>query len=143
MSLLTIEDDFDYITSFQKVPKEQLPSWFLPERTRILTRKEDQEKDFQFNKKQPIVYWMQRDMRTLDNMALLLAQELAILHKVELHVVHVLLPPPKSNSIDESSLPPLHEMPITQRHGQFYLGGLEKVHNQLQKQNKFDITITI
>ena len=104
-----------------------LPDWMLPERTCVLTETKELKKSGKC-----ILYWMQRDVRTVDNWALLYASHAATSNKVPLHVLFA-LPPPAVES-DESSLPPtMVEMRITERHGSFLLGGLELVHEELHK----------
>lgn len=139
------------------VPSTELPSWMLPQRTRVLT----QTKTTSNNKKTKtagdddghcVLYWMQRDVRTVDNWGLLLAQHLAQAKKLPLRVVHVLSsPPPASDSCssdenDEAddnandTPPPLERMRTTERHGRFLLGGLECVHDELKAKNvPFDV----
>jgi deoxyribodipyrimidine photo-lyase len=106
-------------------PKSLLPDWMLPERTRLLTTTKDLKKNGKC-----VVYWMQRDVRSVDNWALLFAGHMAETANVPLQVLYVLPPPPKQQS--DGSLPPaMDEMRITERHGSFLLGGLEKVHAEL------------
>ena len=85
----------------QHISKDQLPDWMMKERTRILYQAV-----MNNNHKQVIVYWMQRDVRTTDNWAWLLAvhyatqaaaQQSSVASTVgttELHVVYALPPPP-------------------------------------------------
>jgi len=82
-----------------------------------------------------IVYWMQRDVRTVDNWALLYANWLAELHHVPLQVMYCLHPPPTEEL--ESALPPkiMLETKMTHRHGSFMLGGLKCVHADLKARN--------
>ncbi|EED91138.1 predicted protein [Thalassiosira pseudonana CCMP1335] len=69
---------------------------------------------------------MLRDVRTVDNWALLFAQSLAVQQKVPLRVVYALPPPPS--------------MALTVRHGTFLLDGLKVVANELQEASvPFDI----
>jgi deoxyribodipyrimidine photo-lyase len=124
-----------YVTTCDPVPADHLPSWMKPERTRMLTSKDltTLPKDGK-----SIVYWMQRDVRTADNWALLLASHLAESNDLPLHVVHVLNPPAsKSNGEgedDDSFVPPtLENMGMTERHGKFLLGGLQLVHEELSE----------
>jgi deoxyribodipyrimidine photo-lyase len=125
--------DFSYITSFDPVPSDNLPSWMLQERTRVLNdRPVADDGDC-------IVYWMQRDVRTVDNWGLLLGQELAFRHKVPLRVIHVLHRPThtKEQLRSQSSWPPteLVDLPMTERYGTFLLGGLECVHKELEEKS--------
>jgi deoxyribodipyrimidine photo-lyase len=99
------------------------------ERTRMLTS----EQLMPANAKS-VVYWMQRDVRTADNWALLFAAHLAETAKVPLHVIHVLPPPPQSTSTDEHP-PSLIDLTMTERHGTFLLGGLQLVHKELEQKS--------
>lgn len=65
----------------------------------------------------PVIYWMQRDQRTIDNWALLYAQQLAFQHNVPLMVVFCLVP----NFLDANI-----------RHYSFMLKGLKEVEKQLK-----------
>jgi len=128
--------------------EEYVPDWMNVRRTKILTSPDvmvpkqprcdssgDEEEE------ECILYWMQRDMRTVDNWALLLAQHLARERGVPLHVVYTLPPPPPSSSSSSSSessphLPPLaYDMPMTQRHATFLLRGLRLVEKELRALN--------
>jgi deoxyribodipyrimidine photo-lyase len=103
-----------------------LADWMLPERTRVLTTT--------INLKATgkcIVYWMQRDVRTVDNWALLHACHMAETAKVPLMVLFC-LPPQRENPSNDSLPPTMMEMRITERHGSFLLGGLEHVHAELE-----------
>ena len=107
----------------------------LPERTRILSSSPPSlAKSSSSSKTGSILYWMQRDVRTVDNWALLLARHFAQVSGLPLRVLYTLPPPPPPPmSSSEDSLPPtLQEMPMTQRHGTFLVGGLEEVHKELQ-----------
>ena len=116
-----------YVTTSEPVPKDNLPSWMLKERTRMLTSKDVKLK----NDGKSVIYWMQRDVRTSDNWALLFAGHLAETKKVPLHVIHVLPPPPPS--AQNGDIADLEDMRLTERHGAFYLGGLEIVHKELEE----------
>jgi len=122
--------------TIEHVNKEELPSWMLTERTRILNKSQ---KSCNINSKTgSVVYWMQRDVRTVDNWALLLAGHFAETSGLPLHVIYALPPPPANprTTPDEHNLPPvLADMPMTERHGTFLIGGLECVHKELKKQN--------
>ena len=110
------------------LPAGLCPDWFRPERARLLTpsaplpRKGGgggggDDDDF-------VLYWMQRDVRAEDNWALLLAEHLARDLGVALRVCYVLPPPPPPPPASEA-LPPLAaDLPMTERHGSFLLGGL-------------------
>jgi deoxyribodipyrimidine photo-lyase len=116
------------------VPNDHLPKWMKEERTRMLTN-EDMMPN---NDGKSVVYWMQRDVRTADNWALLFAAHLAETQKVPLHVIYLLPPPPPSSSSsndDDGHPPSLVDLPMTERHGKFLLGGLERVHEELEKNN--------
>ena len=122
MSLLAEASD----SEVAHAPYSLLPDWMLPERTRLLTTSADLKASGKC-----IVYWMQRDVRTVDNWALLFAGDVAQTAKVPLQVVFVLPPAPLPRS-DETLPPTMDEMRITERHGSFLLGGLEKVHSELE-----------
>ena len=141
----------------QHIPKEHLPDWMMKERTRILYENRSRSND---HNKQVIVYWMQRDVRTTDNWALLLATHFATQSSVlspsnthtttELHVVYAVPspPPPTSaaappqfentettgnkSSTSTTEIPDLVHLPMTERHGKFLMGGLECVYQELQ-----------
>jgi deoxyribodipyrimidine photo-lyase len=132
MSSSSSSSSFQYITSADPVP--DLPSWMLSERTRILSKGDN---DNTADGSNIILYWMQRDVRTQDNWALLLAQHYAQGHKLPLHVVHVLPPPPPTPSDPSTTTqpPPLSEMPMTERYGKFLLDGLKCVHDELGAQS--------
>jgi len=74
-----------------------------------------------------------RDVRTIDNWALLFAQSLAVQKEVPLRVVYALPPPPEEEpSEGEDGAPPSPaEMPLTVRHGSFLLDGLKVVSEEL------------
>ena len=133
------------------IPKEQLPDWMMPERTRILYenhQREDQIDTTTTTKKNIVVYWMQRDVRTTDNWAWLLAVHWATRPTPpsatststtsttnEVHVVYALPPPPPppNTTSTTETIPDLIHLPMTERHGKFLLGGLKCVHEELQK----------
>jgi len=102
-----------------------LPDWMLPERTRTLTTTKNPKETGKC-----VVYWMQRDVRTVENWALLFAGHVAESAKVTLQVLFV-LPLTSVPQADESLPPSMDEMRITERHGSSLLGGLEKVHAEL------------
>jgi deoxyribodipyrimidine photo-lyase len=116
------------------VPSTELPSWMLSQRIRVLTETETVSDD---NKNDCVVYWMQRDMRTIDNWALNLAQHYAKKSNLPLRVVHVITTPLPSNDEedDDDEPPPLEQLRTTERHGRFLLGGLEFVHDELKEKN--------
>jgi deoxyribodipyrimidine photo-lyase len=128
----------------QHISRDQLPDWMLKERTRILYEKDPTTTTTATkpsNNQQSVVYWMQRDVRTSDNWAFLLAIHYAMQYNATLHVVYALQPPPPSSSTtsndtdDEATIPDLIHLPMTERHGQFLLGGLECVYNDLSLHN--------
>lgn len=120
-----------------------LPRGMRKERTRVLTSDKVTPPVAAKQKGDgAVVYWMQRDMRTSDNWALLLASSLARQCQVPLHVVYALPPPPlkltENNDAGNPSarpLPALVDLPMTRRHADFLLGGLEHVHKELKKYN--------
>jgi deoxyribodipyrimidine photo-lyase len=121
-------------------PASLLPNWMLAERTFALTPQLLEQPKTKVGKQLPgssVVYWMQRDVRTVDNWALLWAAYLAASQKVPLHVVYVLPPPPLSSQQgDDNNLPPaLADVSMTERHGMFLLGGLECVWKELKEKN--------
>lgn len=136
---------FPYIYDGDRpVPSNELPSWMLPQRTRVLTETEtvSNQKTSKGNDG-CVLYWMQRDVRTVDNWGLLLAQHLANAKKLPLRVVHVLAASDPNND-DENDIneneaddtpPSLEQMQITERHGRFLLGGLERVNDELKTKN--------
>lgn len=120
-------------------PKSLLPAWMLEERTKCLNNVDINNKSGTTKTGGSIVYWMQRDVRTEDNWALLWASSIAAEQKMPIYVVYILPPPPqaiesKTNTENTGhQLPPsLKDMPMTRRHGDFLLGGLECVHKELQ-----------
>jgi deoxyribodipyrimidine photo-lyase len=104
-----------------------LSDWMRPERTRVLTSTTTLKETGKC-----IVYWMQRDVRTVDNWALLHACHMAKTAKVPLLVLFYLPPPPETPS-DDSLPPTMMEMRITECRGSFLLGGLEHVHAELSE----------
>ncbi len=143
-SILHVEDDL-------------LPQWMNRERTKVLTgpdvtqpKKINSDND---KGQRCVYYWMQRDLRTVDNWALLFAQHLAQSQNIPLRVLYVLPCPYTSTSAaiagdnsnnsdsddsdhDASSLPPkVCEMQMTERHGSFLLGGLKVVEEELRDKN--------
>lgn len=119
-------------------PASLLPHWMLKERTLALTPLALEPNDAKEQPGSSVVYWMQRDVRTVDNWALLWAAYLATSRKVALHVVYALPPPPPSPQQGDGAdtLPPaLADMSMTTRHGMFLLGGLECVYKELKEKN--------
>lgn len=118
------------IEEVKHVPKELLPNWMLEGRTKVLTE------SCTLNEGgSSVVYWMQRDVRTKDNWALLLAAHFATTRRVPLRVLYSIPPPPPETSSsvnkDPDAIPNLKDLPMTRRHGMFLLGGLECVYNEL------------
>eukprot|EP00978_Attheya_sp_CCMP212_P005716 scaffold12829_cov65-Attheya_sp.AAC.1 len=119
------------------VAEDLRPSWLNPERTRVLTKHTTNlAQNDKKHEKACIIYWMQRDVRTVDNWALLFAQHLAQTCDVPLKVAYCLPPPPPAqtpaNDSHGNTLPPkVWDMPMTERHGSFLLGGLEIVEREL------------
>jgi deoxyribodipyrimidine photo-lyase len=109
------------------IPKSELPEWFIPSRSRILTDPQLTSKT-RNAKDGSVVYWMQRDMRARDNWALCLASYFAAQKGLPLRVVYAFAPPP--TRLDP--MPSLQDLPMTRRHGNFLLGGLELVHKELE-----------
>lgn len=109
-----------------------IPAWFNKERTRVITAP-----DVVVPKPGNCVYyWMQRDMRTQDNWALLFANFLAKKQNVPLKVLFVLPCPVPSDSAKDNDFPPkVCEMNMTARHGSFLLGGLKIVESELRDVN--------
>ena len=117
------------------VPKTVLPDWFRQERTRVLTDPSLEIKVAD-DALSTVVYWMQRDVRTVDNWALCLAASLVAKYELGLHVVYVLPPPPNNEGDKTYKFPPqLIDLNMTSRHGHFLLGGLEHVHRELATLN--------
>lgn len=124
--------------AIRHMDEDTLPRGMLPERTRILTSKDVEPKEGAGGS---VVYWMQRDVRTSDNWALTLASWLAQQRNVPLRVLYALPPPPPSrrsngNDDDESDgthPPAMVDLPMTRRHADFLLGGLERVRKELEK----------
>lgn len=142
----------------QHVAKDLLPEWMLAERTRVLSMSPSLADTHNAKaaaagaSSSSVVYWMQRDVRTADNWALLLAAHLAVQKNVPLRVVYALPPPPSASSattataaaaaassstLDDAegnvAVPSLVDLPMTVRHGKFLLGGLECVHSELKE----------
>lgn len=111
----------------QHVPKSELPEWFIPSRSRILTDPKITT-EASISKEGSVVYWMQRDMRARDNWALCLASYFAARKGLPLRIVYAFVPPP--SEVDHP-MPALIDLPWTRRHGDFLLGGLESVHKEL------------
>jgi hypothetical protein len=118
------------------VPNTLIPEWFNQERTKILTTPSVVEPKAGQQQSQSVYYWMQRDMRTEDNWALLYAEYLAKEQKVPLKVVYVLPPPVPAGGEEVEGMPSkVCEMNMTERHGTFLLGGLKIVEGELHEKN--------
>jgi len=113
------------------------PTWMNRERTRILTFPQGITKpkipvSEEMKQHSCVYYWMQRDVRAVDNWALHYAEFLAQKYQVPLRVVYTLPPPPSStlNSTAQlkstNSMPPkVYDMNLTHRHGMFLIEGLK------------------
>ena len=138
--------------SVKHIPDEFCPSWMKKERTRLLndvalTMMGGNRNGQQGGGDQPnnasgcVVYWMQRDVRTADNWALLLAAHWAQQYQLPLRVLYSMPPPPpppppsQKESETIETIPDLANLPMTERHGKFLLGGLECVYNELKVWN--------
>lgn len=123
----------------EHIPAQLCPSWMLKERTRVLNSIQEFPSDKEDGSGGCVVYWMQRDVRTADNWALLLAAHWAETQQVPLRVLYALPPPPPpppaDSSDNDNEIPDLLHLPMTERHGKFLLGGLECVYNELKEWN--------
>lgn len=104
--------------SIISVPKKYIPTWMKQERTRVLTTPTTPK-----DRGKCVLYWMQRDVRTEDNWALLFAMHMAKECQVPLRVAHI-LPSPEEQAER-----------LTERHTSFLLGGLKSVHEELNAVN--------
>jgi deoxyribodipyrimidine photo-lyase len=111
---------------------DQIPSWMLPERTRVLRNHQSKINADHDLSESSVVYWMQRDVRTVDNWALLYASHVAQTSNSTLRVVYCL--PPPNPSTETSVIRPFYEK-LTERYGSFLLGGLQLVHAELADKN--------
>jgi deoxyribodipyrimidine photo-lyase len=144
-----------------------VPEWFKIERTKVLSPTEMMVEKYATtaaataatgstttttsSASASVIYWMQRDVRSVDNWALALAAHLADATSATLRVVYA-LPPPTTTTTrllmeeeeeeeedddDESDkstiIPDLKHLGMTERHGKFLLGGLECVHQELKQ----------
>lgn len=116
-------------SAINHVSDDLIPSFMRKERTRVLT------KDIKVlnNKGKAVYYWMQRDMRVIDNWALLFGEHLAKEQNLPLKVLYV-LPPVVPKSSDEYPSK-VCEMRMTERHGHFLIGGLKVVEKELREKN--------
>jgi deoxyribodipyrimidine photo-lyase len=132
------------------ISSDLVPSWFRRERCRLLTTPQTSHKVQNTLRDDGgatatagcVIYWMQRDMRTVDNWAMLLTQHLASEHfQVPMRVLYTMPPPytvsPRPSS--SSSSPPCYTN-MTARHASFLLGGLQSVEEELRELHvPFDI----
>ena len=135
----TSSDPMD--NNIQHVPKKYIPTWFHPKRTRILT--EPATLDPFLNKTgKSVIYWMQRDVRTVDNWALLFSLHMAKELKVPLRVVHVLPSPEEQLQVKQSVIDndTIKNQRMTERYASFLLGGLKLVQKEL---NEMDVELNI
>ena len=149
------KSDIPSILQVPHVRKEYLPEWMNKERTKVLTIGTEIVQPIRESSKnndgmgeQCVVYWMQRDVRTVDNWAILYAEYLSRKNKVPLKVIYVLTPPPSVSTTSSDSLekggkemPPLvNDINMTQRHGSFLIQGLKLVEEELTVKNvQFDV----
>ena len=97
------------------------------ERTNVLTTSVVKPKS-KTSETQCVYYWMQREMRAVDNWALLFARHLAEERDVPLRVIYALPPPPSKSRANkgaevENTIPPkVIDMNMTMRHGLFLIG---------------------
>uniref|UniRef100_A0A7S2EMG3 Deoxyribodipyrimidine photo-lyase n=1 Tax=Trieres chinensis TaxID=1514140 RepID=A0A7S2EMG3_TRICV len=111
------------------------------ERTKVLTSTATRPLDPTDPETECVLYWMQRDVRARDNWALLFARHLAKRGGVPLRVCYALPPPPPPTGTDDDDggdddddddLPPkVTDIPMTERHGSFLLGGLKFAEREL------------
>lgn len=114
-------------------PDEVVPDGFDRTRSKLLTPKAPLPRDVSSVDDPCVVYWMIRDVRTVDNWALLFAQGLARRDGVPLRVAYALPPPPDAEAPggEDGSPPDPAEMSLTERHGTFLLDGLRVVAREL------------
>lgn len=123
-------------------PKSLITSNFDQTRTKLLTLNTPLPREKTKLDHPCIVYWMMRDMRTVDNWALLFAQQLATQKEVPLRVVYNLPPPPDTTTSEAANGAPPHpaDMSMTARHAMFLLDGLKIVADELSSAKvPFDI----
>jgi hypothetical protein len=114
-------------------PDSVITSDFDQSRSKLLTINTSLPREKNSVKNPCIFYWMMRDVRTVDNWALLFAQSLAVQNHVPLRVVYALPPPPSVNASEgqDGSPPAPAALPLTERHGTFLLDGLQIVAKEL------------
>lgn len=127
------------------ISPDLVPTWFRRERCRILTLPS------LISHKSPniptdgnagcIIYWMQRDVRTVDNWAILLTQHLASQqYQVPMRVLYTMPPPFTISPRPLSSSSPPNYTNMSARHASFLLGGLKAVEEELRELHvPFDI----
>lgn len=136
--------DDDAFPAVPHAPDCLITSEFERTRSKLLTPDVSipREKESVGDEEEPcIVYWMMRDVRTVDNWALLFARSLAVQKEVPLRVAYALPPPPppseeaaegEDEDENEDGRPPSPaDMPLTVRHGTFLLDGLKVVADEL------------
>eukprot|EP00804_Cyclotella_cryptica_P026409 CCRYP_008092-RC/>CCRYP_008092-RC protein AED:0.33 eAED:0.33 QI:56/1/1/1/0.66/0.5/4/1637/629 len=124
-------------------PSSLFPSTAIdPTRTKLLTPSTPLPRPPHSLSNPHILYWMMRDVRTVDNWALLFAQSLAVQHSIPLRVAYVLPPPPAIEPQEgDDGLPPNPaDMSPTERHGTFTLEGLRLVADEL---NRVGVTLDV
>ncbi|KAL7496076.1 hypothetical protein ACHAWT_004414 [Skeletonema menzelii] len=130
------------IPAVPHAPDRLITADFDQTRSKLLTKSSSLPREKKSVNNPCIFYWMQRDMRTCDNWALLFAQSLAAQNEVPLRVVFALPPPPCETAVEgqDGSPPPPADMPLTERHGVFLLEGLQVVARELSSsQVPFDV----
>lgn len=121
--------EFRSESSVHHVSDDLVPSFMNKERTKLLTNQTSSLRE----NGNTVYYWMQRDMRVVDNWALLYGEYLAKKRNVALKVFYV-LPPILPKSSDQMP-PKVSEMKMTERHGHFLIGGLQVVEEELREKN--------
>ena len=130
------------VPSIPHAPESLITSDFEQTRSKLLTLNTPLPREKDTIDNPCIVYWMMRDIRTVDNWALIFAQSLAIQKEVPLRVVYSLPPPPDVDAEEgeDGSPPSPADMSLTVRHGIFLLDGLKVVSNELTDANvPFDV----
>jgi len=128
--------------SIPHAPDSLITADFDKTRSKLLTINTPLPREKKSLKNPCVFYWMQRDVRTSDNWALLFAQSLAVQNQVPLRVVYALPPPPSENATEgqDGSPPDPAQMTMTERHGIFLLDGLQVVAKELSSsQVPFDV----
>ena len=110
------------------VADDLLPNGFKKERTRVLT---GNDLKIESDERKSVFYWMQRDVRTVDNWALALASYLASSRGQTLRVIYALPPHP----MKKEEIPALVNLPVNARHADFLMGGVELVYKELKDLN--------